>query len=214
MKKFVSICLFTVLFLCCKQKESKQPEPAQPKHDTTGTGIQKPAEPAKLETVSAPNDLAFRVAENVAGPLKLKMELEQARKAFHPPFSIGKGQDGFEGDIMYPVNEGTNRVMTLRVYQNQVSDMDVTDSRYHTKEGVHVGMLLQEAEQKLGKLTSIDIGEQDDKEYAVFSAYRGVRFRLAGEIGKRAGIYAPEKYTTTRYKPDAKIAALFIENME
>ena len=90
-------------------------------------------------------------------------------------------------------------------YAAKVRVISIFSPKYKTKEGVHVGMLLADAEKKLGKIKSIYTSEPTFEEYAVFTNMpKGITFGVSG------GILEEGKRETQRYSPDARITKMTV----
>ena len=90
-------------------------------------------------------------------------------------------------------------------YSAKVSNMMLHNAKYRTREGVHVGMLLRDAEKKLGKLKRIYTSEPTFQEYAEFTNMpTGVSFAVYG------GIFGEGQREAQSYKPDARVTRIDI----
>ena len=88
-------------------------------------------------------------------------------------------------------------------YAAKVQAIMIHSSKYKTKEGVHVGMLLADAEKKLGKIKRIYTSEPTFEEYAEFTNEpKGLSFGVSG------GIFVEGERETKRYSPDARITKI------
>jgi hypothetical protein len=215
MKQLISILSLT-LFLCsCGQKDSKQKETGQNDTDKVANKTEPIDTGSKQkEPEQNPNPVTDPklITGNSAGPVKIGMTLAQLKDAVKSPLALGKEEEGFEGDKYYPVNEGNSMVMKVLVYADLLRSIVISDKNFHTADSVHIGMLLSDIEKKYGKLSSIDIDEQDDFESADFTNHPGISFRIAvKQKGKRAGIYAKDEFSATKYNPVAYVYAIMIE---
>jgi hypothetical protein len=156
------------------------------------------------------------ITGDVAGPFKVHSSLAEVRKAVQPPMTLGKAEEGFEGDKYYTVTEGKEKIMRILVYTDHVTEIEIFDKSYHTADSIGIGMLLSDAEKKYGKVTGIAIDEQeDDMEYASFAKNPGVEFIISmSSKGKKAGIYAKEEMETTKYDPKAFISMIRIRGIQ
>jgi hypothetical protein len=90
-------------------------------------------------------------------------------------------------------------------YAAKIQAIMIHSPKYKTKEGVHVDMLLADAEKKLGKITRIYTSEPTFEEYAEFTNMpQGVSFGVSG------GIFKEGQRETQRYSPDARIRKIDI----
>lgn len=88
-------------------------------------------------------------------------------------------------------------------YAAKVQAIMIHSPKYKTKEGVHVGMLLVDAEKKLGKIKRIYTSEPTFEEYAEFTNMpKGFGFGVSG------GIFKEGERETRRYSPDASISKM------
>jgi hypothetical protein len=85
-------------------------------------------------------------------------------------------------------------------YAAKIQSIMIHSPKYKTKEGVYVGMLLSDAEKKLGKIKRIYTSEPTFEEYAEFTKMpQGVSFGVSG------GILKEGERETQHYSPDAQI---------
>jgi hypothetical protein len=154
------------------------------------------------------------IAGNAVGKAKVGMSVAQIREAIKP-LVLDQGIAGFEGDVLFSVKEGANLVITFNEYYQKITEIEIFDPRYQTKEGIHVGMLLSEVEKKFGKVTELSIDEQnEDLEYVSFAkSPEDLRFRATIEAeGKRAGIYAPDQTVTTKFQDKAVLKTIIVND--
>jgi len=149
------------------------------------------------------------ITGNSAGVIKLGMSAAKARRVARP-LNISKGQNVFEGDMLYRVTSGKKLVMTFIEYAKKITAIEVWDKSYQTAKGVSVGMSLRDLEKRYGRLKQIEnmLGEGGgpEGESAIFTNQpKGIAFMVAVP-GKRkqAGIY-PDADTTTTSKHHAGI---------
>jgi hypothetical protein len=109
------------------------------------------------------------ITENSVGDIRLGMTVSEARKAM-------KGAKfaryiGSEQAVLISISQGNKHILTLGAGEDEGIDendketpinengkiqyIEILDSEYKTAEGVHVGMLLADAEKKYGKVKSI-----------------------------------------------------------
>ncbi len=147
------------------------------------------------------------ITGNSAGKVKLGMTVAQVRKAV-APMKLSRTSDG-EGMALIAVRKGGTDVMILYAGEDdrdsrinekaRIEQIEVWDRSYRTKEGVHSGMLLSDAEKKYGKVNSITLSQIESREYAEFANNPdGLHFRLLGKNGS-AGAYVPNEYEATAY---------------
>ncbi len=90
-------------------------------------------------------------------------------------------------------------------YTAKVQFISIHSPKYKTKEGVHVGMLLADAEKRLGKIERIYTSEPTFEQYAEFANMpKGVSFGVSG------GIFKEGARETQIYAPDASIRQMTI----
>ncbi len=90
-------------------------------------------------------------------------------------------------------------------YAAKIQAIMIHSPKYKTKEGVHVGMLLTDAEKKLGKIKRIYTSEPTFEEYAEFAKMpKGISFGVSG------GILKEGERETKHYSPDARIRKIEI----
>ncbi|MDX1996775.1 MAG: hypothetical protein SF066_03565, partial [Thermoanaerobaculia bacterium] len=88
-------------------------------------------------------------------------------------------------------------------YAAKIRAIVIHSPKYKTREGVHVGMLLAEAEKKLGEIKRIYTSEPTFEEYAEFANMpKGVDFAVSG------GLFKEGERETLRYSPDARISKI------
>lgn len=88
-------------------------------------------------------------------------------------------------------------------YAATVRVIMIHSPKYKTKEGVHVGMQLADAEKKLGKIDSIYTREPTMAEYATFT-----NMPKKMEFGVSGGIFEDGQRVTKRYSADAHITMI------
>ena len=158
------------------------------------------------------------IAEYSVGKIKIGMTVVEARQAISP-MTIGKGVNEFEGDLRHEIKQNGKTIMTILVggtassSQGRIVEIFVLDKSFKTSKGVYVGMLLKEAEKKYGKIKRITIDDfGDDHELAIFTNHpKGIQFILSVN-GKetRAGKYAKDSQTTTKYKTGSSIYRIIV----
>ena len=154
------------------------------------------------------------ITKNSVGKVKIGMTLAQVRKTLGP-LTLGKAEAASEGDMSYPIKQGKNLVMTIVIgggasLKGKVAEIMVLDRSYKTADGVHVGMLLSEAEKKYGQIK--EISDDMEMEMVTFTNQpEGFSFTLAGSgKGKLAGIYDKDDQTATKYHAGAKLKSIEI----
>ena len=137
------------------------------------------------------------ITERAVGKLRLGMTVKTARKVMKG-YRLERSSDG-EGVALISVKHGKKAVLILyageadsrsKVSENaEIELIEVTDSRFFTKAGVHVGMFLKQVERKYGKLVQIEKSEIESREYATFTkSPMGMTFQTEDKNGD-AGIY-------------------------
>jgi hypothetical protein len=164
------------------------------------------------------NDL---ITENSVGKLKLGMTVAEARKALSG-MKFKRISDG-DGVALIAVDQGKNTLMTIYAGEDDrdapinengiVEFIEVWSKDFHTAEGVHPDMKVSEVEKKYGKVKKIAISEIEAREFADFANQpKGINFRLMSEDGM-AGDYKGGERRTTKYKPNAAIAAIQVQGI-
>ena len=172
------------------------------------------------------------------GDIKLGMTIGEARKALPSGFTLGPG-GGSEGLTFVGVFDGKKHLMDIGHYEDshgaeklppinnnqKIEEITIIDSRFKTAEGVHVGMLIAEAEMKYGKLKEMfnypHGGETG--EFIKQPKNLGFSFREKGKY-QTAGIYKaipncksqypPACRKATKYNPGSHISAMSISRPE
>jgi hypothetical protein len=90
-------------------------------------------------------------------------------------------------------------------YAGRVDSITIHSLEYKTNEGVHVGMLLADAERKLGRIERIYTSEPTFEQYAEFA-----NMPSGVSIGVSGGIFEQGVRETQSYAPDASIRMLTI----
>ena len=161
----------------------------------------------------AQSDQANLITQKGAGKVKFGMNLQEVRRAVRP-LKAERDTDGDGFPSLY-VHDGENLVMSVwsacrdeEFFTDPSVKLDVIQvwsKDYSTKQGVRPGMLLSEAEKKLGKVKEIVISEIESREYAQFKRMpNGLWYLLSYE----AGIYENDSRTTKKYTPDTYIRAI------
>ncbi len=216
MKHLIFALSAALILFSCGQKKDKKTDDSKGKDTVqqpvdTNTVVTKDKEAEPTIQNSNPTGDPYLITGNSVGLVMVHMPLAAMKEAVKPPQTFGKRIPDFEGDTLYPVNEGKRLLYTMRVYYEKVTEIVVSDTGLHTADGVKVGMLLSDLEKKYGKITSIDIDEQDDFEYTRFASHPGMTFRVTvKQKGKRAGTYAKDEFTSKTYSPDAFVSAIEI----
>ena len=174
------------------------------------TAQEEAPEPPPSETPAA------LVTANSAGPVKLGMTIAEAQEAMKGA-TFERSSDG-DGIALVTVSSDGNPILKLgageenaeaAVDGNAVIDfIDVLATDFRTKEGVHAGMSLEEAEKVYGKASELLMSELESREYATFpNQPSGLFFRLSNKNGS-AGIYKAGDMVTTSYRPGSEIALI------
>lgn len=161
----------------------------------------------------AQSDQAHLITQKGAGKVKFGMNLQEVRRAVRP-LKTKRDTDGDGFPSLY-ILDGENIVMSIGSACRQeefftdssvkLDLIEVWSKDYSTKQGVRPGMLLSEAEKKLGKVKEIGISESESREYAEFKRMPdGLWYLLSYE----AGIYENDSRTTKKYTPDTYIRAI------
>lgn len=116
--------------------------------------------------------------------------------------SLTASREGVHTFLIYSEDGGK------RFAQSRIQVLRTMDPKCKTPEGAHAGMPLRGVERLYGKLTSLQISEEENREMADFEnapAYLSVQVGY-GE----AGIYKGEAKATVRYSRNAKVQSLWI----
>ena len=151
------------------------------------------------------------ISTNSVGPVKIGMSAARAQKLLRPLF-VTKGVNVFEGDMYSEVKQGKRVVMTFIEYFRKITSIEVFDTSYQTAKGVHVGMLLNEVEEKYGKLIHLRYEGFDDAEYADFENLpKGIAITVAvkGEKGQ-VGTYPENRNKTTKFKDGIYVKSIIV----
>lgn len=114
----------------------------------------------------------------------------------------------FDDVIMAFYSEEDNKFKFIINNNARIEQITVYDSTYKTKEGIYPGMLIKDAEKKIGKLVEIVMSDDGSGQYAEFSKMpKGITLKVFGapfeemEKGKR-------RFKT--FEKDAKITSISI----
>lgn len=152
-------------------------------------------------------------ADGTPLPLRRGMTIAQAVQALRPEYqSYALGGDSGWLLQIHENDNPYNVIMTLWSdefedyvvnYAAKLKVVIIHSPKFKTKGGVHVGMLLSEAEKKLGKLKYIYTAEPTFEEFAEFA-------RNPDEVafGVSGGIFEEGQRKTERYLPDARITKI------
>lgn len=149
---------------------------------------------------------------NTAGPLRLGMTMRQARAAM-PGARFAASKDADHQPILVVTRDGKPLV---DIYGDEagvkdtsrIEDFRVYDPACATADGVHPGMLVKDVEQKWGPVTRLLITDVENLEQAEFQKQPSW-IEVAVGHGE-AGVYPKGKRCTKQYKPDAKVASLWV----
>lgn len=169
------------------------------------------------EEASDPN-ANYLITKNSAGDVRIGMTISEARKAMRNAV-FSRSSDG-EGLALVAIGKKDDAYMTvyaaeedydLPIDENaKIEFIEVWDSRFKTKEGVHPQMKLSDAEKIYGKITRVMMSEIESREYAYFANHPpGVSFRLTANEGD-AGVYAEGMRETTKYATGASVFSISI----
>ena len=192
-----------------------------------------------IQTVSKNGRIDDSVSNNLitatsVGDVKLGMTIGEARKALPLGFTLGPG-GGSEGITFVGVFDGKKHLLDIGEYEDsqaaeklppinntqKIRGITIIDSRFKTAEGVHVGMLIAEAEKKYGKLKEMfnfphsgETGEfiKQPKNLG-FSFREKGKYQTAGiyeEIPDCKNQYPPACSKATKYNPGSHISAMSI----
>lgn len=150
-------------------------------------------------------------------PLNIKsgMTLKEAIQALKPEYQT-YALGGDSGWLLQIHDNASYEEVLMSLWSDESQDYTINyaakihaimihSPKYKTKEGVHVGMLLVDAEKRLGKIKRIFTSEPTFEEYAEFTNMpKGVSFGVSG------GILKEGERETQRYSPDARITKIAI----
>lgn len=156
---------------------------------------------------------------NSVSPIKTGMTVKEAANHLRQ-FTLTPSTDG-EGVPLISVTRNHHLLFQLYLDQQpihskfadtaKIQHIEVFDTIYHTKDGVHVGMTLSDIEKHYGKVQEIMRSEIESREYATFTQQpAGMTFRVMGKDDTSAGIYPNESNTTTQYHRGAYLYSIFI----
>jgi hypothetical protein len=162
------------------------------------------------------------ITGNSAGRVKLGMTVAAVRRAVRP-MRLERTSDG-EGLALIAVMRDGDALMTLYAGEDdpdakvnekaKVEQIWVWDKAFKTRENVHPGMLIRQAEKIYGKVKTVMMSEIESREFASFSKHPwGLEFRVQG-AGNDAGVYAKGKNTTSRYSSGASILSINVVGVE
>lgn len=161
--------------------------------------------PAQLSSIIGPDRSSL--------PIRQGMTLAQAVQALRPEHQL-YALGGDSGWALYILENAPSEKVLISLWSDECQDYVINyaaklrallihSPEYHTREGVHVGMLLKDVERKLGKLKEIYTSEPTFEQHAVFTRMpEGISFRTMG------GILKEGERRTQRYAPDARIAMI------
>ena len=150
------------------------------------------------------------ITASSAGVVQIGMTVSAIRKAVKG-FQVKRTSDG-DGVALIEVSHKNRPVMNLyageadptaRINERAVVvNIEVFDSSFSTKAGVHPGMSLKAAERIYGKVTQVQKSEIESREFATFAkAPAGFSFMIRAKEGF-AGNYS--------YQKDQSIAKSFV----
>jgi hypothetical protein len=143
-------------------------------------------------------------------PLKRGMTIAQAIDALRPEHQsyvlsgdygwfLQIHESGYPHDVLMSLWSDENQDYLIN-YSAKLETIVIHSPKYRTKSGIYVGMLLSDAEKKLGKLKYIYTAEPAFAQYAVFETNPdGVALVVSG------GIFKEGERRTKRYSPGAYI---------
>ena len=183
--------------------------------------------PGHAARPGASSESGHLITARSAGPVRLGMTVARARRALKG-YRLRRETDG-EGLALVAVQRGSTAVMNLFAgesnpaapvnYRAIIEDIEVNGSAFHTREGVHPGMLVSQVEKRYGRLTQIVKSEIESREYASFiKSPAGMLFRVQVNGGE-AGRYGPENEAAVRsrrsktYAPDARLYSISIHRV-
>src|SRR5437660_696456 len=107
------------------------------------------------------------ITSRSVGPVRLGMSVAAAKRALKG-FTLERTRDG-EVAALIAVERGKNTVMIMFAGEHDdgaalnrkalIEDIQVLDSSYATKAGVHPGMLLSEVEKHYGKVKEVELSQ-------------------------------------------------------
>lgn len=152
------------------------------------------------------------ITTNSVGTIKLQSTLKSVKNILNQ-YTFVSTTDG-EGVPLTTVTDKHH--LLFQLYTNdkkKIQYIEIFDSAYQTKNGVHVGMSITDIEKHYGKLKEIMRSEIESREYATFAKQpKELTFRIIGKNDSSAGIYSNENNTTKTYHPDAYLYSIFIGN--
>ena len=155
----------------------------------------------------------LRITSDAAGGIRLGMTVGQARRAL-PNCSFRRTEDG-EGIALIGVRCHKREIISLYAgeedrdvnvnWRRRIEFIEIWDKRFKTKDGLHPGMYLRDAERVLGKVREILMTQIESREFVTFGRVRkGIEYRTYG------GIYTRPNVTTTKYEPRSRIHSILV----
>jgi hypothetical protein len=155
----------------------------------------------------------YEITSTGAGGIRLGMTIGQARRVMKG--CQFKRTSDAEGVALTGVTCRGHKVITLYSgeeladepvdLRSAIEIIEVWDQRFRTASGVRVGMLLSEAEKRLGRVKNIVLSEIESREFVEFAQQpRNLSFRIYG------GIYSPRSQQTKTYEKGTRLHSIQI----
>jgi len=178
--------------------------------------------PGEVSTPEGQGSGRSAITADSVGPIALGMTIGEARTAM-PSAQFQRRSDG-EGIALVSVIEEGEEVMSLFADEldpdSTIDDsaviqlIEVWSDAFVTKEGVHVGMTVAEAEKRIGDVRAIYLSEIESREYADFARpTSGASFRL-GHPSSLAGDYPDGEFMAKNAIPGAVIRAIEVRGAD
>jgi len=154
------------------------------------------------------------ISESGIGNIRLGMTINDAKKAM-PDANFERTSDG-DGASLIAVHLGEEILMILDAnedspdapinWTNKIEFIETFNSSCKTREGIHPGLLITEAERKLGKTQEIVESEIESRQFIQFKHQsRHLIFRI-----NYTGIFAEDSHKTTKFNSNGKIFSIAV----
>jgi hypothetical protein len=162
-------------------------------------------------------DKSYLITVSSVGPVKLGMTLDEAKHAF-PTAIFERVSDG-DGGAFVSIRIAQEMLMT--VYANEddseapidwskkITFIEAFSALCVTKNGIHPGLRVLDAEKILGKTKEIQQSEIESREYITFTKQpKALTFRL-----DYTGIFDEHERKTIKFDPNGKIYSIMINSI-
>jgi hypothetical protein len=163
---------------------------------------------------SPTDSAACLISDSAVGPLRLGMTVGLA-EAVWPAAKFSRTSDG-EGVALIEVKAAGETLMTIYAGEDdpepahdrrrRIEHIEVFSPSCSTAQGIKPGMLINDAERILGKVSAISKSEIESREFVEF-ANQPERLTIRLDY---TGIFGADSAETTRFAPEAKILSIAI----